>query len=80
MGYPSCLENDVERRGQNRAAIEFEYQQPQPNARRVASAEPFAQRRRAGDMPSQQSIVWLKIYDDKQIVMFRAVRTGRAGA
>jgi hypothetical protein len=49
MGYASCLEHDVERRGQNRAAIEFEFQHPQTSIKRAVQTESSTERLRSAD-------------------------------
>jgi hypothetical protein len=87
MALAKYYEDIIERRGDNRARIEFKYQHPQTNVRRAASTKSFAHRRQAADVPSPQIVVWLTIFDDespagrrKSIITSPAVRTGRSGA
>jgi hypothetical protein len=50
MGFPSCLENEIERRSESGAQIIHPFQYPQPNVRRVTSTA-FTKRRRIADVP-----------------------------
>jgi hypothetical protein len=62
MGYPSCLEHDVERRSANEARTIYEWQHPQVNVKHAVPMESSAHRRRAVDVPSPQ--IKVRIFND----------------